>query len=242
VLSSTGGFFVWFMNAELFSLFIVALLFGTENYQAKEFNMAKDEWESGSVIIPRQQWPQFRKSIVEKYNELLLEVFEEAEKWYELAKKAGCRKQDFNYSAWLYNNMKLTPNIVAAEAEHKVKRLIVSVDANGKTVLHRPKKKDLGLLPVSRSPNRWLRVNSDARLALRDKETVFSWNVQENNHAVEGAWRTPMAQHLCALLDGIKWTRDTGGKFVGNDEYNQDCDYPGGGANYVTRRWGPRGV
>jgi hypothetical protein len=44
-----------------------------------------------------------------------------------------------------------------------------------------------------------------------------------------------------AALGKIKWTRSSGGFATGNDEYNQDNTYSGGGANYVTFSYGPVG-
>lgn len=64
------------------------------------------------------------------------------------------------------------------------------------------------------------------------------WRVGENNHAVERAHEHPVVKTLFRLLSQVHWTRGSGGEFVGNDEYNRDSDYAGGGANYVTMRFG----
>jgi hypothetical protein len=69
----------------------------------------------------------------------------------------------------------------------------------------------------------------------------LSWSVSENNHAVERAHDHPVARALFSALGRLNWTRGTGGVFVGNDEYNRDADYAGGGANYVTASFGPLG-
>jgi hypothetical protein len=43
-------------------------------------------------------------------------------------------------------------------------------------------------------------------------------------------------------MDKVEWTRDTGGVISGNDEYNRECDSPGGAANYIKHAYGPRGT
>lgn len=70
---------------------------------------------------------------------------------------------------------------------------------------------------------------------------TLTWDVAENNRAVEEAHEAPLAKVLFAALDRINWTRSTGGSGVGNDEYNRDSDYSGGGSNYTTFRYGPLG-
>lgn len=74
----------------------------------------------------------------------------------------------------------------------------------------------------------------------RDASTV-TYSSGENNHQVERARGTVLVGALLDGLDRVKWTRDTGGVFVGNDEYNEDDREYGGGANYHTDAFGPVG-
>jgi hypothetical protein len=80
--------------------------------------------------------------------------------------------------------------------------------------------------------------NGDFNIAFTDKSKSIYWNVDENNHARDHAHSHPVAKALFRLLRTVKWTRGTGGTICGNDEYNRDCDYEGGGANYVTKTFG----
>jgi hypothetical protein len=64
-----------------------------------------------------------------------------------------------------------------------------------------------------------------------------TWSSGSNNHQVERARKHPVARAFFDALDRVKWTRGTGGRLVGNDEYNEESRQEGGGGNYVTEEW-----
>lgn len=68
---------------------------------------------------------------------------------------------------------------------------------------------------------------------------VVTWEVPDNNHACDYGRDHPLAKKLFELLARVKWTRGSGGKIIGNNEYNRDDDNEGGGGNYVVQEFGP---
>lgn len=76
-----------------------------------------------------------------------------------------------------------------------------------------------------------------------DKATSsVTWEVSENNHAVERCRGHVLGQRFFDELGKVRWTRGTGGTISGNDEYSREADYAGGGANYCTAGFGPIGA
>jgi hypothetical protein len=66
-----------------------------------------------------------------------------------------------------------------------------------------------------------------------------TWDVPENNRAVERARNSWLATTLFPYLNTITWTRGTGGTIVGNNEHNREsCDI-GSGANYIAISYPP---
>lgn len=82
-------------------------------------------------------------------------------------------------------------------------------------------------------------VGGEAVIAI-DGNTV-EWHVPENNHAVDRAREHPTARVFFGELSKVKWTKGTGGKITGNNEYNRDQTDVGGGANYEVGGYGPLG-
>lgn len=75
----------------------------------------------------------------------------------------------------------------------------------------------------------------------KDKKTVY-WTTGHNSRAVERAHDTPLGRAFFKHLNQVRWTHGTGGVMTGNDEYNRDTTYEGGGANYVTGAYGYIGI
>jgi hypothetical protein len=84
-------------------------------------------------------------------------------------------------------------------------------------------------------------VGWEATITLDHKARTVTWDVGENNHACESARAHPMGEAFFKALGRITWTRGSGGKIVGNDEYNrhEGRGEEGGGGNYVTAEYGP---
>jgi hypothetical protein len=86
------------------------------------------------------------------------------------------------------------------------------------------------------------RVGSEATVSFDRDRSEVTWAVPDNNHAVENARDHPVAGRFFGAIAKVRWTRGTGGVLTGNDEYNRDNDYAGGGANYCTTAFGPIGA
>lgn len=103
------------------------------------------------------------------------------------------------------------------------------VDRSKKPKLVKPKKPKAIPLKETRYGN--------VSLDLKAREAT--WDVGENNHACESARNTAMGRAFFDALSRVTWTRGSGGKIVGNDEYNREgCDE--GGGNYVKDEYGPK--
>lgn len=197
--------------------------------------MSKYEWERGTIKIPTKEWSKFRTGIIGCWNAHQLGLLEKAKTLHAQLKAAAKGKR----------GSKRTEAIKAAlgrsrhEYEHEITGLVVEQIFDHKKRLYTytlkglPKKKDLGLLPTSKDA----RINaSDACVILSNKGRTVTWDVGENNRACEHARATFLGQELFRLLGNITWTRGSGGKIIGNDEYNRDegGEYEGGGGSYVT--------
>lgn len=103
----------------------------------------------------------------------------------------------------------------------------------------KPRKKDFPKLPVTTT--RHVPVGHCATIRFDFDNREVHWSVPENNHARDDAWRHPVAQAFARALRRVDWTRQSGGYFVGNDEYNKETGSLRGGGNYITQTFGPFG-
>jgi len=186
------------------------------------------QWESGEIKIPAADWSKFRTAIITCWNDHQLSLLEKAKALHAKVKAAAKGKRGKNRDEAIRKALGTEWDLMPLVIERSYDR-----DSRQETLTLKglPKKKDLGLLPTSKDAT--LDVG-DASVRLCNKTRTVSWDVGENNRACEHARETFLGKELFRLLARIEWTRGTGGKIVGNDEYNRDNRDCGGGGNYVT--------
>lgn len=195
------------------------------------------EWERGTITIPSKEWAGFRKGLLEAWNKRQLELLERAKRVH-AAIKAACKgkrgsKRDAALKAAIERHIN--------HNDEDLSRLVVTYDREKRAYVlngSQPQKKALKLFAVSKDAEIHL---PDAYVSFRNKGRTVTWDVPENNHAREHARGHWFAQLLFERLGKITWTRGTGGKIIGNDEYNRDAgrEYEGGGGSYVTAEYRP---
>lgn len=194
-------------------------------------------WERGTITIPAKEWAKFRTAVIKAWNEHQLDRFEKAKRMHAKAKEAikgkrGSKRQEaLRALADRWEGREET-----AEFSHKVIGYEYNRETRRDTVIlkNAPKKKDFEIFPTSKSCGIHM---LDGSIELNNENRTVTWSVGENNRAVEHARKHPVARKMFGLLDRINWTRGSGGKIIGNDEYNRDADYDGGGGNYVTAEY-----
>lgn len=206
------------------------------------------EWETGTIIIPKDQWSNFRSELIKSWNDSQTSLFDQAVKAHALASekakgKRGTNRQNEILSAIAaYCNGKYNDGWFSGsnpELFGDISSLILKWEGthpNKTATLISPKKSDLQIFPITKSASFNL---PDATIRLDNDLHSVTWDVPENNRAREHARNHPLGKKLFKLLNGITWKRGSGGDIIGNDEYNRDADYEGGGANYVTLSFGP---
>jgi hypothetical protein len=197
--------------------------------------MSCNEWERGTITIPSKEWAGFRKGIIMAWNQHRLQILEKSRKAHDQVKaaikgKRGSKRVEALQEATRGLDYDIRIMIVNEHYDREKKKYVVALAPY-------PKKKDAGTLPLSKDADIHL---GDASIYLRNDTRSVIWSVGENNHARDHAHEHWLAKELFHRLGSIKWTRGSGGTIVGNDEYNRDCDSEGGGANYVTFRFGPK--
>lgn len=202
--------------------------------------MSRYDWESGTLKIPSKEWGPLKKRLIAGWNEYIKRRHELAITLFNHLKNESKGKRNFDFrraaDAWVQRQRD-------CDSAWELPGLVYRSKEDGKPPkLVMPKKKDFA--PAKSNTLRFHSVLFcywEGSITLDNEQRTLRWHVSENNRAVEGAWNHPMGKVLNQALKGINWTRATGGTFVGNDEYNQDDHGEGGGANYVTKRFGPLG-
>jgi hypothetical protein len=194
--------------------------------------MSRYEWEKGTLDIPSREWSAFRRAVVQGYNDHQKALYRKALRLYERITAQGKGKRGFDFRQALDEAMR---EAGVSVGWYQIKRALFPSGDDRRRPL-KPKKKDFPQKPITKAT--YIPVG-EAAIVLDPPHRRVTWDVPENNHAVSTAREHPVAQTLFRALDRVKWTKNSGGLLVGNDEYNRDCESVGSGGNYVTAEYGP---
>lgn len=198
--------------------------------------MSKYDWEKGNIKIPSAEWASLKKKVRNAYNKVQENYYQIGGKIWKEIKENGVSFRDAFEKHAPNSSSSTLPDGCRTFLRRAIYR-----NSENREKAYKPRRKDF--------PKK---TNRDTSFSLRECEgsiyfnndsRIVRWVVHENNHAVDQARRHPVAKAFFKALNRIDWTRDSGGKIVGNDEYNRHAnqDRPGGGGNYVNSRFGPRG-
>lgn len=209
--------------------------------------MSKYEWERADILIPSAEWADFKSEIREAWNSMQERRYNLALKVWKHIKKEGKGKRGFDYHEAAREAVKRFArrrDVQDSSFYQDIRSAIfVRRDDQGR-LEHRdkplkPRKKDF--------PTKSNRDNEfhfgDATIRFDNDERTLRWSVAENNHAVERSREHPVAKAMFKALRQVDWTRNSGGVFRANDEYNRESgkQHAGAGGSYVNSAYGPRG-
>lgn len=200
------------------------------------------EWERGRFVLPSKEVAAVKKALRDVANSLHEQVRTEAvrlHKSFATTSRARYieRLNQAKYQYYSPGAVSTPRQTVIMEAAFEI--LDRKLYESGSKAPGQPTVADIGRV-ASRATNRTDTFHTpDLTISVLGREVVYE--VPENNHARDRADQHPLAVALFAALERITWTRGTGGVSIGNDEYNRDVEYEGGGGNYRLRAYGPLG-
>lgn len=208
--------------------------------------MSKYEWEKGTFKLPSGVAPKMRKALAQAQNKYFDEVMAEAKAFWAANKTTSKKKLSEAISAE-YKKYSSTGWYSRAPEMSKAKEKALNIfqtmtlEHNKTTKPHAPKIVDIASVvgPKATARTTEFRAGYEGYIVFKGNEV--HWIVSENNHAVDDARGSTLGRVFFNELNKVQWTRNTGGKIVGNDEYNKETDWEGGGANYFSGGWGPLG-
>lgn len=219
--------------------------------------MTHNDWEHGELVLPSAAVAPLKKHLRETINGFRAEVLAEAKR---IRRGIGTRSPEKYHREVQAKQLSIAASRGRSAGDRSKRVHLAALDLLESTSTHHWQEKRAPRQVTSEDMTRegfpvltnrstvypvvgglsGLLVDGDAFLSITGRTVL--WEVQENNRAVEDARDTLAARALFGYLDGIRWTRSTGGYGVGNDEYHQDDREAGGGGNYVTFRYGPLGI
>lgn len=217
--------------------------------------MSKNEWEHGTIVLPSSEFAKVRQAMQQADTTHKEKVFELTQEfWKGLTRKqqtdpAEYREAGRKFFADRYREERRYGGYgdYGSSASRRADDESVNSalgDFSEVTEMRYGQSKPARVLKSDmRFPsNRTTSFYAGGHVSFDKENNTVTWDVDENNHAVERARADPKAAAFFDAISKVAWTRGTGGVFTGNDENCRDDEYEGGGANYVTDAYGPVGA
>lgn len=195
--------------------------------------MSRYEWEEGEFTIPAAEWSRVKKDIRSRVNDASARSYVIAEDIYKSV--TSIRPKIVGDAAYRKASDILR---IRYQKRDDSDDILYKLFRGSDTTIARPAKKDF---PIYKTADTHLSEGACSVHFDNDTRTI-KWHVHENNHACERAREGALGSALFSVLSTVKWTRGTGGRVWGNDEYNADSGRNGAGCGgcYEKETYGPQ--
>lgn len=232
--------------------------------------MSNYGWESGTIKLPSAEFSRLRKAVEAADRKAKEQAFELAQTfWKGLTRKQQTDPEAYKaaldeYSHSAYADLSRRQerlgwgapaserNRLAAKQQvlsNTLDKLRVVAAGHhdqqtGAWVPGKPRRVQVADMSYPTNRTTTWPVATEGSITFDREASSIRWATGDNNHQVERAHDDPLAQALFTELTTVRWTRGTGGTFIGNNEHNEDAGRyeAGAGATYVAAGFGPVGA
>lgn len=185
-------------------------------------------WEAGTIQLPKPQFGKIKKEFVADYNKILETQMHNANRLVEHVLTINKGKRNVKWQ-W-----ELDEHANRFDVTWATLCLLGHVRGGKK-----PKKLTKKAMNFANGKTMGFDINGEGWISFDPEHKTVTYNVGENNRAVERARESYVGKLFFRTMKNVNWTPNSGGTLYGNDEYNRENSYGDvGGGNYVTAQFG----
>jgi hypothetical protein len=207
--------------------------------------MSRNDWEGGTLILPSASLAALKKTLRDTANAYHTAILTECLRLWNgpLTRTTSAKLYEERLGLALRN---WRGNAMVGEAVSMIMYDIIGGEQSNR------RKGVAPLRPRATKPadvERWapratvrsVTFGEGSEWGIQIEDSKLHYHSGEGKRQVEEARAHPVVAAMFRALSKVVWTRGSGGVLVGNDENNRESDSAGGGGNYITAAFGPRG-